>query len=194
MTDKVYLDMEIKGDKGSGRISLGLFGSVAPKAVENFKSLCACDKGIGSITGKPFCYRGSPIHRVVTDFGFKVVTFRTAMELEVNPSTRLDSLKTKAFKCSTIVRDSCPWPTRKVEIRMDHNSLLEQFQVCGWTERILSLATSWTEWMWYNAVAKKGTYGGQPTAKITVVDSGVLPVEEADRKKVPVPSKSSLSL
>lgn len=47
-----------------GRITLGLFGKIAPKATENFRSLCACDKGNGKISGKPLCYEGSTFHRI----------------------------------------------------------------------------------------------------------------------------------
>lgn len=47
-----------------GRIEFGLFGKVAPKTVENFRSLCACDKGKGKISGKPLCYKGSKFHRI----------------------------------------------------------------------------------------------------------------------------------
>ncbi|KAL7443455.1 hypothetical protein ACHAXM_012116 [Skeletonema potamos] len=51
-----------------GRIELGLFGKVAPKSVENFRSLCACDKGKGKISGKPLCYKGSKFHRIIPNF------------------------------------------------------------------------------------------------------------------------------
>ena len=47
-----------------GRITLGLFGKIAPKATENFRSLCACDNGNGKISGKPLCYEGSTFHRI----------------------------------------------------------------------------------------------------------------------------------
>ena len=47
-----------------GRIEYGLFGKVAPKTAENFRSLCACDKGNGKISGKPLCYKGSKFHRI----------------------------------------------------------------------------------------------------------------------------------
>ena len=52
-----------------GRIEYGLFGKVAPKTVENFRSLCACDKGNGKISGKPLCYKGSKFHRISKCFG-----------------------------------------------------------------------------------------------------------------------------
>ena len=64
-THKVFLDVKIEGDQEqSGRIVLGLFGDIAPKTVENFRSLCACDKGNGKLTGHPLCYRGSKFHRI----------------------------------------------------------------------------------------------------------------------------------
>jgi peptidylprolyl isomerase len=63
ITDKVFFDIEIDG-QAAGRIILGLFGKVAPKTVLNFKSLCACDKGQGKLSGKDLCYKNTPIHRI----------------------------------------------------------------------------------------------------------------------------------
>ena len=51
-------------EQTNGRITLGLFGNTAPKAVENFRSLCNCDKGNGKISGKPLCYKDSIFHRI----------------------------------------------------------------------------------------------------------------------------------
>eukprot|EP00934_Nitzschia_sp_Nitz4_P005508 Nitzschia sp. Nitz4//scaffold46_size129759//82360//83145//NITZ4_003511-RA/size129759-augustus-gene-0.11-mRNA-1//1//CDS//3329552625//5498//frame0 len=67
VTHRAYLDIEIDGNK-VGRIVVGLFGQVAPKAAENFAALCACDHGKGKITGKDLCYKGSKIHRVIPNF------------------------------------------------------------------------------------------------------------------------------
>jgi peptidylprolyl isomerase len=67
ITQRAYLDIELD-DKKIGRIVLGLFGDVAPKAVENFAALCSCDRGKGKLTGKDLCYKGSKIHRVITNF------------------------------------------------------------------------------------------------------------------------------
>ena len=44
--------------------ALGLFGGVAPRAVENFRSLCVCDKGNGKLSDKPLCYKGTEFHRI----------------------------------------------------------------------------------------------------------------------------------
>lgn len=195
MTDKVFLDIEIQGDtKGSGRITLGLFASVAPKTVENFLSLCACDKGTGSITGKPLCYRGSPIHRVVTDFGLQGGDFSHG------DGTGGESVFESRF-----------FPDESFQVQHNIPGLLSMANSGKRNTNGSQFFISTVSAMWLDgknmvfgyvlegknvveAIEKKGTYGGRPTAKITVVDSGVLPVEEADRKKVPVPAKSSLSL
>ena len=59
----IVIDDEEEGTS-KGRITFGLFGNTVPKAVENFRSLCACDKGNGKISGKPLCYEGSTFHRI----------------------------------------------------------------------------------------------------------------------------------
>lgn len=71
VTNRVYLDIEISNNNSvptKGRIILGLFGKVAPKTVENFRSLCLCDKGNGIVSGKPLCYKGSKFHRIIPNF------------------------------------------------------------------------------------------------------------------------------
>lgn len=51
-------------DPIKGRITIGLFGKTVPRTAENFRALCACDKGNGQISGKPLCYEGSRFHRI----------------------------------------------------------------------------------------------------------------------------------
>ena len=70
VTNRAYLDIQIDGEK-VGRIVLGLFGEIAPKAVENFVGLCKCDRGKAKLTGKDLCYKGSKIHRVIPNFMFQ---------------------------------------------------------------------------------------------------------------------------
>lgn len=60
VTSKVYLDVKHQ-KKPLGRIVLGLFGKIAPKAVANFRHICL--RGINGTT-----YAGSKFHRVINRF------------------------------------------------------------------------------------------------------------------------------
>ena len=65
ITHRVYLNIEIEGEPHhSGQVVLGLFGGIAPRAVQNFVSLCNCDKGNGQLSDKPLCYKGTEFHRI----------------------------------------------------------------------------------------------------------------------------------
>ncbi|XP_073438282.1 NK-tumor recognition protein isoform X2 [Dendrobates tinctorius] len=51
-----------------GRIVFQLFSDVCPKTCRNFLCLCTGEKGIGKVTKKKLCYKGSTFHRVVKSF------------------------------------------------------------------------------------------------------------------------------
>lgn len=65
ITDRVYFDVTIDG-AAAGRVTMGLFGSVVPKTVHNFRSLCEGD--LQDTSGKTLSYAGSPFHRVIPNF------------------------------------------------------------------------------------------------------------------------------
>ena len=60
ITNRVFFDIEEDG-KPIGRITMGLFGTVVPKTVENFRQLAIS-------TDPKFGYTGSIFHRVIPNF------------------------------------------------------------------------------------------------------------------------------
>jgi len=65
VTDKVFFDIEIDGEK-VGRIVIGLFGKTVPKTVKNFKTLAEGTETDSS--GTKLSFKGSKFHRVIKDF------------------------------------------------------------------------------------------------------------------------------
>ncbi|KAI3941372.1 hypothetical protein MKW92_014554 [Papaver armeniacum] len=66
ITHKVFFDVEIDG-KPAGRIVMGLYGKTVPKTAENFRALCTGEKGTGK-SGKPLHFKGSKFHRIIPSF------------------------------------------------------------------------------------------------------------------------------
>lgn len=64
VTDKVFFDIEIGGEK-AGRIVIGLFGKTVPKTAKNFKTIA---EGTEERDGVKLTYKGSKFHRVIKDF------------------------------------------------------------------------------------------------------------------------------
>uniref|UniRef100_A0A8D3AS23 peptidylprolyl isomerase n=1 Tax=Scophthalmus maximus TaxID=52904 RepID=A0A8D3AS23_SCOMX len=62
-----YFDVELNREP-VGRIVFQLFSDICPKTSKNFLCLCTGERGIGKITGKKLCFKGSTFHRVVKNF------------------------------------------------------------------------------------------------------------------------------
>ncbi|EDW04846.1 peptidyl-prolyl cis-trans isomerase, rhodopsin-specific isozyme [Drosophila grimshawi] len=60
VTSRIYMDVKQK-KQPLGRITFGLFGKIAPKAVANFRHICL--RGINGTS-----YVGAPFHRIVDRF------------------------------------------------------------------------------------------------------------------------------
>ena len=65
-TSQVFFDIAI-GDEEAGRLTMDLYGSVAPKTAENFRALCTGEKGVGKL-GKPLHFEGCSFHRIIPGF------------------------------------------------------------------------------------------------------------------------------
>lgn len=71
ITDKVYFDITEAG-KPLGRITIGLFGDVVPRTVDNFKRIA-----IGKESDPKLTYTGSVLHRIISDFMLQGGDFET---------------------------------------------------------------------------------------------------------------------
>jgi cyclophilin family peptidyl-prolyl cis-trans isomerase len=65
VTQKVFFDIDANGT-ALGRIIFGLYGEIAPKAVENFVHLALCDRG-RSRANFSLCYKGVRFHSIISD-------------------------------------------------------------------------------------------------------------------------------
>mmetsp|Transcript_3027 Transcript_3027/g.4425 ORF Transcript_3027/g.4425 Transcript_3027/m.4425 type:complete len:244 (-) Transcript_3027:871-1602(-) len=183
VTNVVYLDIEIENDEQNtnyaGRIVLGLFGNVAPKAVENFRSLCACDKGNAPQTGKPLCYKGSTFHRVIPNFMIQGGDF-----------THGDGTGGE-----TIYDQGKRFQDESFEVVPNHLYLLSNANSGKPHTNGSQFFINTVKTMWLHkkaqvfgmvlegssvvkAVEQQGTNGGKPKHKIVITDSGVLELDQ----------------
>ena len=164
-----------------GRIVVGLFGEIAPKAVENFVGLCSCDRGVAKITGKPLCYKGSKVHRVIPNFMFQ------GGDITHNDGTGGESIFGAPFE-----DESFQVKHNRAHLLSMANAGRKNSNGSQWF--INTVKTSWLDGKHevigvvlegltvINDIEKVGTYGGKPKSVLTVVDSGELPLEEVDKE------------
>ncbi|KAL8553014.1 hypothetical protein ACS0TY_001624 [Phlomoides rotata] len=66
ITHRVFLDVDIDKQR-IGRITIGLYGQVVPKTVENFRAQCTGEMGKAA-NGKVLHYKGTLFHRIIPGF------------------------------------------------------------------------------------------------------------------------------
>eukprot|EP00457_Paulinella_chromatophora_P010465 gb/GEZN01010569.1/.p1 GENE.gb/GEZN01010569.1/~~gb/GEZN01010569.1/.p1 ORF type:complete len:234 (-),score=29.03 gb/GEZN01010569.1/:215-916(-) len=66
ITDRVFFDVKIN-NQPTGRIVLGMYGTVVPKTTKNFISICEGDR-FSKEGNQRLHYKGSPFHRIIPDF------------------------------------------------------------------------------------------------------------------------------
>lgn len=67
ITDKVFLDISID-EEPVGRMIIGLFGHLLPRAALNFKTLCKGDSSRKTAEGLPLHYKGTTFTKVLEDY------------------------------------------------------------------------------------------------------------------------------
>jgi len=181
VTERVFLEIFVDGNR-LGEIVFGLFGEIAPKAVDNFSSLCKCDKGKAPITGKEMCYKNSIIHRVIPNFFIQGGDYTPGDGTGGESIFEVNAFEDESFAVKhnrkyllSMANDGRGKPnTNKSQWFI--NTVKTQWldgrnEVFGVVLKGIDVITE---------IEKKGTFGGTPTAKIVIHDSGSLPLEPED--------------
>jgi len=181
ITQKVYLDVEIEGKKKfSGRIEIGLYGTICPKTVKNFLALCLCESGTG-VSGKPLCYQGSTFHRIIPNFMIQGGDFTNG------DGTGGESIYGLNFDDESF------------EVKHNRKFLLSMANAGPNTNGsqffINTVKTSWLDGKHVvfgevvkgesvvTMIEKQGTRSGEPNTVVTITGSGQLDIDEDEEKK-----------
>lgn len=180
VTHRAYIDISINGE-AIGRIVFGLFGGIAPKAVENFVALCSCDHGKARLTKKDLCYKHTPIHRVIPNFLIQGGDFThgdgTGGESIFGQPFEDESFSVKHNRryLLSMANDGKGKPnTNRSQwfINTVKTQWLDgQNEVFGMVLEGLETIT---------AIERVGTHGGTTVGKVIIEDSGSLPLEPDD--------------
>lgn len=173
VTHKVFLQVEIDGED-VGRIVLGLFGTVAPKTVENFRALCACDTDDGRL-----CYKGSIFHRIIPNFMIQGG----------------DIIRNDGSGGASIYNDRGTFPDEDFTVSFNRKFLLAMANSGPDSNTSqFFITTVKTQWLTgkhvvfgkvldgsetvVKAIEREGTNGGVPRVeKIVIVDAGVIDLD-----------------
>lgn len=173
ITNKVYFDL-VEGDKPIGRITIGLFGTVVPKTVENFRQLAISDD-------PKFGYKNSIFHRIIPNFMLQGGDYETGkgfggksiyggkfddenFELKHDRPYRLSMANAgkntngSQFFITTVVTS---WLNGKHVV---FGEVVDGFDVVDYVEKV------------------KTSYGDKPVQEIKIIDAGELPVEAAEKE------------
>merc|ERR1719191_1128762 len=173
VTHKVFFDVKI-GDEAPERVTIGLFGDVVPKTVANFVKLCTGDSDKKSSSGTPLAYKGSKFHRIIPNFMIQGGDFTRG------DGTGGESIYGAKFADENFkLKHSGPGDLSMANAGPNTNG--SQFF-------ITTVKTSWLDGKHVvfgkivegmdvvTKVEAMGSSSGKPKQKVTIVDSGVLPL------------------
>jgi peptidylprolyl isomerase len=172
ITHKVYFDVEIGGEL-AGRVVMGLYGNAVPKTVENFRALSTGEKGKGK-SGKDLAFKGSSFHRVIPNFMIQGGDFTRG------DGTGGESIYGEKFEDENFdLKHEGPGTLSMANAGPNTNG--SQFFIC-------TVKTSWLDGRHVvfgkiiegmdvvYKVEKVGSQSGKTTKKVSIADSGELPM------------------
>ncbi|KAI7757942.1 hypothetical protein M8C21_007678, partial [Ambrosia artemisiifolia] len=146
-----------------GRVVFGLFGKTVPKTAENFRALCTGEKGIGK-SGKPLHYKGSAFHRIIPSFMIQGGDF-TLGDGRGGESIYGEKFNDENFK----IKHTAPGLLSMANAGKNTNgSQLDGKHV------VFGKVLSGMDVVY--KMEAEGTQSGTPKSKVTIADSGELPL------------------
>ncbi|XP_047944321.1 peptidyl-prolyl cis-trans isomerase CYP21-1-like [Salvia hispanica] len=179
ITHRVFMDVDIDKQR-IGRITIGLYGDVVPKTVENFRALCTGEVGKAK-NGKVLHYKGTPFHRIIPGFmiqGGDIVSG----DGKGNQSIYGGTFRDENFK----LKHSHAGIVAMVNSGPDSNG--SQFFITTvkayWLDGEHVVFGKVVDGMdtVYAIEGSAGTYSGKPRKKVIISDSGEIPKSEWDEE------------
>jgi peptidylprolyl isomerase len=149
--------------------------------VDNFRGLALCDRGDGRLSGRPLCYKGTSVHRIVPDF------FLQGGDFTHGSGVGGESIYGGTFEDETF------------EVNHNRPHMLTMSNCgerdCNGSQFLVTLSK--TQWLNGRHVAfgvvldgkdvldkveEVGTYGGKPRAAVRIAECGEEPLKPEDKE------------